>query len=67
MTRGGNEGWGLITTHTFSLRGGNVSDRRSNPSCLGEGHRARRFAYWFKVDRDGLLPRADNKLCRRGK
>ena len=30
-------------THSLSLRGGRASDRRGNPSCLGEGDRVMRL------------------------
>jgi hypothetical protein len=43
----------------LSLRGGNASDRRGNPSCLRESGRGWRFAYWLTVDRHGLRPRDD--------
>ena len=29
--------YGSVTTRSLSLRGGSASDRRGNPSCLGEG------------------------------
>ena len=43
-----------MTRHSLSLRGGNESERRGNPSWL-EGMRTTcLFAYWFTVDRHGL-------------
>ena len=41
-------------THSLSLRGGNASDRRGNPSCLEGTRTTCLFAYWFTVDRHGL-------------
>ena len=43
-------------THSLSLRGGNESDRRGNPSCHEGSGRVCLFAYWLTVDRHGHTP-----------
>ena len=46
-----HEGSEVIGVLILSLRGGNASDRRGNPSCLGKSGRVCLFGYWFTVDR----------------
>ena len=52
-------GKGMVVCTTLSLRGGNTSERRGNPSCLERMRTICLFASWFKVDRHGLSPRDD--------
>ena len=50
---------GIGSVLTLSLRGGSVSERRGNPSCLARRKRGVRIALWITVDRHGLRPRDD--------